>query len=492
MSRVEAFRDTNHRAQLREMRTDIAMAVDDPFPLVYGLADKNIITDQLLKDTLEKQGREGIHKAMYFLLSWVLDQSRPTIQAFWSSLTKDYNLDSYPKLQALLPHPHSGMTMGVSRSGKRSPGGTRRPHSKKRSREERLTTSHLYHAKTNNGSGGKVMLYRVKSDAPVPQLPSGNRVQAVSSSVQREVTLPPSSPSTELPVSHEAREEIHIEQVFGSDGSAKNCIKVGGEYYSSGPLQETSGIPVFKAAQTIFHHKGETNTSMTEVHCNDDECTVCKDGGELICCDDCPRAFHLSCLEPPLLSIPRGTWSCQWCQGNRVKEEKAQLPLQLLVPQRQQTNTSSNNSAIDISFFSSLSSSSVTQAATNGPSARTQCSGGEVVSVMEVCGVCQLGGGDLNHCLHCLQCYHIQCHFPKGRSICSSCARPWEAESRGVQLSQVVQTTHNHEQTSSLPEPVLHKDQLDCLLGEGSIDGLLQWAFHNASRPPPDSQGCYQ
>lgn len=49
MSRVEAFRNTNLRSLLREQRTDIAMAVDDPFPLVYGLADKNIITEQLLK-----------------------------------------------------------------------------------------------------------------------------------------------------------------------------------------------------------------------------------------------------------------------------------------------------------------------------------------------------------------------------------------------------------------------------------------------------------
>lgn len=49
MSRVEAFRDTNLRSLLRELRTDIAMAVDDPFPLVYGLVDKKIITDQLLK-----------------------------------------------------------------------------------------------------------------------------------------------------------------------------------------------------------------------------------------------------------------------------------------------------------------------------------------------------------------------------------------------------------------------------------------------------------
>ena len=49
MSRVEGFRDTDSRSQLRELRTDIAMAVDDPFPLLYGLVDRNVITEQLFK-----------------------------------------------------------------------------------------------------------------------------------------------------------------------------------------------------------------------------------------------------------------------------------------------------------------------------------------------------------------------------------------------------------------------------------------------------------
>lgn len=63
-----------------------------------------------LKDTLEKESREGIHKAMYSLLSWVLQQRRSIIRAFWSNLFKDYNLDSYPKLQNLVTTLPSGMS----------------------------------------------------------------------------------------------------------------------------------------------------------------------------------------------------------------------------------------------------------------------------------------------------------------------------------------------------------------------------------------------
>uniref|UniRef100_A0A3B4U4G3 Autoimmune regulator n=1 Tax=Seriola dumerili TaxID=41447 RepID=A0A3B4U4G3_SERDU len=326
MSRVEAFRDTNLRSLLRELRTDIAMAVDDPFPLVYGLADKNIITDQLLKDTLEKESREGIHKAMYSLLSWVLEKSRSTIQAFWSNMNKDYNLDSYPKLQTLLTNLHSNTCNQNSTTG----------------------------------------------------------VQTVSSSVQRGVTLSSSSPCTEPTISDDAREKIHIKQLFGSDG--KKCIKVGGEFYSRGPLEETSVTSHILYVLCVCVCVCVCVCDCLKVHYNDDECAVCKDGGELICCDGCPQAFHLICLDPPLTSIP---------------------------------------------------------------------------SVREVCGVCHLGGGDLNQCLHCLACFHVHCLFSK------------------LVLCDVIKNDIKH-------VFLLFVSQ------QGSIDGILQWAFHNMSRPLPDSQGCYQ
>ena len=40
-----------------------------------------------------------------------------------------------------------------------------------------------------------------------------------------------------------------------------------------------------------------------------DYCEVCQQGGEIILCDTCPKAFHLVCLEPELEEAPEGKWS---------------------------------------------------------------------------------------------------------------------------------------------------------------------------------------
>uniref|UniRef100_A0A3Q3Q125 Zinc finger PHD-type domain-containing protein n=1 Tax=Monopterus albus TaxID=43700 RepID=A0A3Q3Q125_MONAL len=38
-----------------------------------------------------------------------------------------------------------------------------------------------------------------------------------------------------------------------------------------------------------------------------DYCEVCQQGGEIILCDTCPRAYHLVCLEPELDKAPEAT-----------------------------------------------------------------------------------------------------------------------------------------------------------------------------------------
>ncbi|XP_009140837.2 uncharacterized protein LOC103864815 isoform X1 [Brassica rapa] len=52
---------------------------------------------------------------------------------------------------------------------------------------------------------------------------------------------------------------------------------------------------------------------------NDDLCSICKDGGELLCCDTCPRSYHIVCAYLP--SLPSERWSCKYCV-NMMEREK--------------------------------------------------------------------------------------------------------------------------------------------------------------------------
>lgn len=57
-----------------------------------------------------------------------------------------------------------------------------------------------------------------------------------------------------------------------------------------------------KAAWTAAAHVGD---SRKEEDPNEDWCAVCQNGGELLCCDKCPKVFHLSCHVPALRNFPR-------------------------------------------------------------------------------------------------------------------------------------------------------------------------------------------
>ncbi|XP_015192459.1 chromodomain-helicase-DNA-binding protein 5 isoform X3 [Lepisosteus oculatus] len=118
-----------------------------------------------------------------------------------------------------------------------------------------------------------------------------------------------------------------------------------------------------------------------------DYCEVCQQGGEIILCDTCPRAYHLVCLDPELEKAPEGKWSCPHCEKEGIQwepkeDEEEEEPV-----------------------------------------------GEEEDDHMEFCRVCK-DGGELLCCDTCPSSYHIHClnpplpEIPNGEWLCPRCTCP--------------------------------------------------------------------
>jgi hypothetical protein len=46
---------------------------------------------------------------------------------------------------------------------------------------------------------------------------------------------------------------------------------------------------------------------------NKDRCSLCRKGGDLLCCDRCPRVYHLKCLKLKPSEVPEDDWFCPKC-----------------------------------------------------------------------------------------------------------------------------------------------------------------------------------
>ncbi|XP_040535094.1 autoimmune regulator isoform X2 [Gallus gallus] len=264
MAKLGVDRDLRHLLKLH--RTEIAMAVDDVFPLLHGLADHDIVPEHIFKETLSQTEREGSHRAFHALLTWLLGRDAAAVRDFWAVLFKDYNLERYTRLRPLHSAFPAEVDLGQQCSSRRpSPGPTaptpQRTQGKRKAPEER-DGAHMAQ--------------------PSPQHTTSPGLLAKARTVKKpESADTPRTPRT------------------SAEGSPKHLVSHSGEMCvtTHGHLPAP---PVHSQEPALYQD-------------NEDECAVCGDGGELICCDGCPRAFHLPCLVPPLPRVPSGTWQCSSC-----------------------------------------------------------------------------------------------------------------------------------------------------------------------------------
>ncbi|XP_014852935.1 PREDICTED: chromodomain-helicase-DNA-binding protein 3-like isoform X2 [Poecilia mexicana] len=136
-----------------------------------------------------------------------------------------------------------------------------------------------------------------------------------------------------------------------------------------------------------------------------DYCEVCQQGGEIILCDTCPRAYHLVCLEPELDKAPEGKWSCPHCEKEGIQWEAKDE---------------------DFEDFEEDSEDRVISEVSIGVPAGAE---EEEDDHMEFCRVCK-DGGELLCCDTCTSSYHIHClnpplpEIPNGEWLCPRCTCP--------------------------------------------------------------------
>jgi hypothetical protein len=82
------------------------------------------------------------------------------------------------------------------------------------------------------------------------------------------------------------------------------------------PLPE----PIAKEPSEVVEEEGEAKYK-EEKDQSMNECGVCGEPGQLICCEACPSVYHLSCLN--LKNTPKGKWMCFFCRVVRDGLESA-------------------------------------------------------------------------------------------------------------------------------------------------------------------------
>uniref|UniRef100_A0A8D1F2W6 Autoimmune regulator n=1 Tax=Sus scrofa TaxID=9823 RepID=A0A8D1F2W6_PIG len=539
--------DAALRRLLRLHRTEIAVAVDSAFPLLHALADHEVVPEDKFQETLRLKEKEGCSQAFHALLSWLLTRDAAVILDFWRVLFKDYNLERYARLQPILDSFPKDVDLSQPRKARKPLASSKaavllpRPPAKRKALEEpRATppTALSPRATSSPGSQAKAKPSKKPDSNAEPQcLPLGNGIQTMSTSVQRAVAVS----SGDVPGAHGALEGILIQQVFGSAGS-KKCIQVGGEFYTPSKFEEPGGGGGSSSTKnktrsgggglkTVVRAKGPQGVPPGGGRLagrapipvpqrmpvsrlrqkNEDECAVCRDGGELICCDGCPRAFHLSCLSPPLRDIPSGTWRCSSClqgrsqqdlpraEGPRPQEPPAETPVLLglrSAGEEARGLPREPPAGMDaaVTYKHLLAPPSAVPLPVLDPSALRPllCVGPEGPQGPASgarCGVCG-DGADVLRCAHCAAAFHWRCHFPAGAArpgasprcrFCSGDPAPCPAPGAGAPTASPAPSPAGDD--SAGHEPVLHKDDLESLLSEHPFDGILQWAIQSMSRP---------
>ncbi|KAM5182064.1 E3 ubiquitin-protein ligase TRIM33 isoform 3-T3 [Mantella aurantiaca] len=111
---------------------------------------------------------------------------------------------------------------------------------------------------------------------------------------------------------------LHLESDLEALANLENHVKTEPNSTSRSCEQSTHGTLVNGKSpiRSSLHRspRGGGDGANKDEDPNEDWCAVCQNGGDLLCCEKCPKVFHLTCHVPTLLSFPSGEWICTFCR----------------------------------------------------------------------------------------------------------------------------------------------------------------------------------
>nr|XP_046234354.1 transcription intermediary factor 1-alpha isoform X2 [Scatophagus argus] len=131
-----------------------------------------------------------------------------------------------------------------------------------------------------------------------------------------------SSPGPVIVIKDEPEDEDEVRFVQSSAGSSLPDSSTGAQSKPRQQLKVPAPAPVPGSESKAGNEQRPQSAGQPESEKraepeedpNEDWCAVCQNGGELLCCDKCPKVFHLACHIPTLNESPSGEWFCSFCR----------------------------------------------------------------------------------------------------------------------------------------------------------------------------------
>ncbi|XP_072305738.1 E3 ubiquitin-protein ligase TRIM33 isoform X2 [Eucyclogobius newberryi] len=113
-----------------------------------------------------------------------------------------------------------------------------------------------------------------------------------------------------------------LDELIKQESQSQMCAGLNGLGPSSFPstlttTSSSSSTPLTNGSTGKRPEGGASaaNQGSKEDDPNEDWCAVCNNGGDLLCCDRCPKVFHMRCHVPTIKIFPKGDFLCTFCRS---------------------------------------------------------------------------------------------------------------------------------------------------------------------------------